>query len=159
MGRNGARACLSRQAKRGASKGASKETLAEGSKANGSSTRSVGEEGTKQSEQSSGWAQTSPACSQADETSSQAQCSTASTPTVAHRRKARQAKNLERATATIIRFLAAGTKSSEPRLTVAPSGHETRIGHSSWSYPKTPGAVWYRFRYRLSASSSPKSSN
>jgi hypothetical protein len=101
-----ARAGLSTQAKSGTSKGALSQIFAEGSKATGSSARAVVEGGTKQSEQSSGWAQTSPACSQADETSSQAQCSTASTPTVAHRKKARQAKSLERAKATDVRFRA-----------------------------------------------------
>jgi len=106
MGRTVARAGLSTQAKSGASKGAPKETLVTGSKPNGSSASATGEEGTRQSEQSSGWAQASPACSQADETSSQSQCSTANTPTVAHRRKARQAKSLERAAATASRFQA-----------------------------------------------------
>jgi hypothetical protein len=106
MGRMVARAGLSTQAKSGTSKGALSQIFAEGSKATGSSARAVVEGGTKQSEQSSGWAQTSPACSQADETSSQAQCSAASTPTVAHRRKARQVKSLERAKATDVRFRA-----------------------------------------------------
>ena len=106
MGRTVTRTGLSTQAKSGASKGASNEKLTEGSKPTGSSASATGEEGTRQSEQSSGWAQASPACSQSAVTSAQSQCSTASTPTVAHRRKARQAKSLERAIATKVRFRA-----------------------------------------------------
>jgi len=103
MGRTVSRACLSTYAKGEASKGAPKEAFAKGSKPTGSAGSA---EGTRQSEQSSGWAQASPACSQADETSSQAQYSTASTPTVAHMRRARQAKNLERLRATDVIFRA-----------------------------------------------------
>jgi hypothetical protein len=48
-----------------------------------------------------------PACSQADVASSQAQRSTAKRPVVAHRKKAKQAKNLERAASTSFRIRAA----------------------------------------------------
>jgi len=85
----------------------SESNLTEGSKPTGSSASAAGAEGTKQSEQSSGWTQTSPACSQSAVTSSQWQCSTATTPTVAKRKKARQAKNLERTATTAFRFRAA----------------------------------------------------
>lgn len=85
----------------------SERTLADGSKATGESPKTTGAEGTKQSEQSSGWAQASPACSQSAVTSSQWQCSTANTPTVANSSRARQAKSLERAKTTAFRFRAA----------------------------------------------------
>jgi hypothetical protein len=85
----------------------SESNLAGGSKATAASSKVNGTEGTKQSEQSSGWAQASPACSQSAVTSSQWQCSTATTPTVANRKKARQAKNLERTATTAFRFRAA----------------------------------------------------
>ena len=85
----------------------SERTLADGSKATGESPKTTGAEGTKQSEQSSVWAQASPACSQSAETSSQWQCSTANTPTVANISRARQAKSLERAKTTAFRLRAA----------------------------------------------------
>ena len=100
MGRAVSTAQRSPYAKTGTSKGAPTKTLAGGSKATIASASAAGSEGTRQSEQSSGWAQAWPACSQSAETSSQWQCSTASTPTVAHKSKARQAKSLERAAAT-----------------------------------------------------------
>ena len=52
-------------------------------------------------------AQAMPACSQADVASSQSQRSTAKRPVVAHRKKAKQAKNLERAASTSFRIRAA----------------------------------------------------
>ena len=107
LGRTLSTAQRSPYAKTGTRKASATKTLAGGSKATGASTSAAGSEGTKQSEQSSGCAQTSPACSQSAVTSSQWQCSTATTPTVANRKKARQAKNLERTATTAFRFRAA----------------------------------------------------
>lgn len=73
MGRAVSTAQRSPYAKTGTSKGAPAKTLADGSKATIASASAAGSEGTRQSEQSSGWAQAWPACSQSAETSSQAQ--------------------------------------------------------------------------------------
>jgi hypothetical protein len=116
----------------------SERTLADGSKATGESPETTGAEGTKQSEQSSGWAQASPACSQSAVTSSQWQCSTANTPTVANISRARQAKSLERAKTTAFRFRAVWPKSSEARPSRRAMARGVTDGHSSWSYPDQP---------------------
>ncbi len=89
---------------------------------NGASTSATPRSGTRQSEQSSGSAQVSPACSQADATSSQGQWSCAKTLTEAKSKKARQAKNLERAKNTGSRFRALSEMSSEPSKVKASQG-------------------------------------
>ena len=138
MGRAVSTAQRSPYAKTGTSKGAPTKTLAGGSKATVVSTSAAGSEGTRQSEQSSGWAQAWPACSQSAVTSSQWQCSTASTPTVAHKRKARQAKSLERAAGTPLIFRTTCAKSSEAQSFGCAIAKSVRVGHSSWSYPDQP---------------------
>ena len=138
-GRTASATHLSPQAKSGRSKGTSTRTLSGASKAGGASASAASPAGTRQSEQSSGRAQAWPACSQSAERSSQAQCSTARTPTVANISRARQAKSLERAATTQFRFRAVWPKSSEARpLRGAPRGQFSGVGHSSWSYPDRP---------------------